>query len=294
MKPKKNSALQDFLLIAFGTLIMSAGYISFFLPNDIAPGGLTGIATLIRHLTGLPVGTVTLVMNIPLFLVGFRKMGLSFFLRSLAATVALSLLIDYLPLPVLTTNPMLASVFGGIAMGAGLGMILKGGATTGGTDLLASLIADRFPGINLAWVLFGVDALVVAASAFIFEPESAMYALIALYLSSVAIDTVQEGVGRAKFFLVVTDHAQVISERIIGELDHSVTQLQGTGMYSGEEKQVLLCVVYRSRVSAMKRIIQDEDPRAFCVVYDVREALGEGFTYESVLPQEHRQDKRNT
>ncbi len=279
MSRRNKKMVVDAALIVVGVLIMSLAYVCFMVPNKIAPGGLTGLSTVFHYLFGLPVGTMTLVMNIPLFLMGFRRMGLFFALRSLFATVTSSLLIDFLPLPALTSNPMLASIFGGLAMGIGLGMILKGGATTGGSDLLASLIAIKLPQVRLSIIIFAVDTIVVLLSGIVFDPETALYALIALYISTIGIDFVQEGPKRAKTFMVVTNDAERMSKHILEKLNHGVTKLYGKGMYSGEERDMLFCVVYRSEVSAFKEIMREVDPTAFSIIFDVHEAIGEGFTY---------------
>lgn len=249
----------------------------FFIPNQIAPGGLSGIATVLYHVFGFPVGVTTLVLNIPLFLIGLKRGGKQFGLKTLVATILLSFFIDFVSVPSLTDDSLLASIYGGFLMGLGLGLVFRKDATTGGTDLFAKLIHKYFPSISVAWVLFAVDFLVVVAAALVFGPSEALYAIVALALSARIIDLVQEGLNTAKAVFIISENAAAISKRVIEEMDRGVTLLKGSGAYTGHEKNVILCVVSRREITRLKDFINEVDSRAFVFVADVREVLGEGF-----------------
>ncbi len=272
--------INEYLIIILGCLFIALAFNLFFIPNEIAPGGLSGVATVLHVLFGFPVGVTTLILNVPLFLIGVRQLGGHFGIRTLLATVLLSFLIDNIPVPALTNDSLLASIYGGFLMGLGLGMIFRMKATTGGTDLMTTLIHKHFPSITIAWVLFAVDFLVVAAAAVFLGLSQALYAVVSLALSARVIDLVQEGLNTAKAVLIISDHSQEISKRIIDEMDRGVTLLNGKGAYTGTEKDVILCVVRHRQITQVKEITNSFDPSAFVLVADVREVMGEGFTAE--------------
>jgi len=283
---KRYEQFHDYFLIVIGTLITSLAFNFFLIPNKIAPGGVSGIATIFYYLFRIPVGIVMLVINIPLFLIGIKELGMGFGLKTFISTILLSLMIDFIKVPSLTQDVFLASIYGGILMGIGLGIVFRANATTGGTDLAAKIVHKFIPIIGVGWVLFIIDFLVVAAAGITFGPEQALYALVSLYLGAKLIDLIQEGMNSAKAFFIISNHPQRISQRILQEMDRGVTGLYGKGMYSGYDKEVLLCVISRTEVSKLKQIVSEEDPSAFLIVADVREVLGEGFTASASFKSE--------
>lgn len=274
---KKANTVASYLWIALGCLLTALSFNFFFIPNQIAPGGVSGIGTVIFHLFGLPVGVTMLVLNIPLFLIGIKQMGGSFGIRTLIATIMLSFMIDLIKVPPLTQDPLLASIYGGVLMGTGLGLVFRMNATTGGTDLFAKLIHRYFPFISVGWVLFFIDFIVVVAAGIVFGPSQALYAVVSLALGAKIIDLVQEGLNTAKAVFIISDMAPTISDRIMQEMDRGVTLLHGQGAYTRREKEVILCVINRMQMSRLKGIIHEIDPLAFVLVADVREVMGEGF-----------------
>lgn len=264
--------------IIVGLIVCTLGYNMFLIPNDIAPGGFTGIGQLANALCGINVGTVIMLLNIPLFILGLKSVGLKFTILSLVSTVALSLMIDYIPVSYKCDDLVLSSIFGGILTGAGFGLILRGGSSTGGTDMLAKIVHEHFRSVKVGVVMFGVDFIVVAASMFIFDMTRAMYAIIALFISTAMLDFVIDGLNTAKAYFVISRNSDAISRRVMDEMERGVTALRGRGQYTGEDIDVLLCVVPRLEVPRLKRIILECDERAFVIATDVREALGEGFT----------------
>lgn len=274
--------------IFLGVLLCAAGYNMFLIPNDLAPGGFTGIAQLIHAATGWPVGTVALCLNIPLFLLSARSLGIQFGFRSLVATVGLSLALDFFPMPQAvptgTANAQfLACVFGGVINGAGFGLVIRGSATTGGSDMLAKLIHERFPTLSVGMLMFVVDALVILASAFVFDVVSALYALICVFLSGYVIDLLIDGLNAARAYFIISCHSEQISRRILAELERGATCFAARGAYTGEQRDVLLCVVSRMEAVPLKQIVAEIDPAAFVIATNVHEALGEGFKPNKVM-----------
>jgi len=281
--------LNAWVQILAGVFVCSLAYNMFLIPNEIAPGGFTGIAQLISHATSWPVGTITLCLNAPLFLLSARSLGLSFGVRSLAATIGLSLMIDFLPIPSVipsdtTERLLLASVFGGVLGGAGFGLIIRGNATTGGSDMLAKLVKQRIPSVSIGGVMFAVDAVVIIASAFVFDIVSAMFALISTFLMSYVIDMLVDGLSSARAYFIISSKHEAIAQRIMTELERGVTALSGRGMYSGSNKDVLLCVINRMESVHLRAIVADIDPSAFMIATNVHEALGEGFMPHTPKP----------
>ena len=278
MKRSVRDELFNILLIAAGLILATLGYRLYLIPNNVAPGGFTGIGQIVNHLVpAVGVGLVNLLLNVPLFLVSLRSMGLGFGLRSLISSVALSLMLDYLPVPAMTDDVLLSAVFGGVLCGAGFGLVLRGHATTGGSDMLASIVHRHVPALKVSVCLFAVDATVVIASGFVFDASAAMYALISVFVMNVVMDQVLEGPGLARSHIIITNHGEKMAERILKELDRGVTAIEAKGMYSGEGRTMLLCVVSRLEAVRLRSIVYSVDPRAFVIVQNVHEALGEGF-----------------
>lgn len=277
MNANVRAELKNAILILVGLIFCALGFNLFLIPNNIAAGGFTGIAQLINSVTGFPVGTVALALNVPLFLVSMKSLGLRFGLRSLIATIGFSLLLDNLHVPVITHDLWLSTVYGGLVSGLGFGLILRGSATTGGTDMLASLIHRLIPSIRVSVGMFIIDGLVILASAFVYDTAAAMYALICILISNVVIDFVLEGPNSSHSFFIISDRSDEIASRIMQELDRGVTGLEGMGMYSHQHKRVLLCVVSRMETVTLRRIVFSVDPRAFVISAKAHDTYGEGF-----------------
>lgn len=264
-------------MILIGCVIGGAAYPLFLTPSAIAPGGLTGVATIFNYLFHWPVGTVSLLMNLPLFALSLKTMGRDFFLRSLAATVLFSLCIDLLPLKPLSDDLTLNAIFGGAMLGIGLGLILRGGATTGGTDMIARMIHKHFSFLSVGLLLFAIDCCVILAACFTMNIRVALYSLICIYVSDKALDKVLNGLGSSKACYVITSAPEEMTARILKEMDRGVTGIQAIGEYSGEKKKLLLCVVSSRETVRLKKIVKSCDPTAFMFTTDTHETLGEGF-----------------
>ena len=271
--------VRAWLLIIFGSAVGASAYPMFLTPNAIAPGGLTGVAMILNHLFHWPIGLTSLLLCVPLFLAGWKQSGVLFVLRSVGATVLFSLLIDLLPLPAVTDDILLASVFGAVLLGIGLGMILMGGGTTGGTDMLAEMLHRRFPSVRVGVFLACADGCVILAAAVFMGARPALYALINIAISAYVIDQVLSGTGKAKACFIISDLADRISGQIMQEMDRGVTLLNATGGYSGAGKNLIICVCAAREISRLKQIIKLEDQKAFMFITDTHETLGEGFTH---------------
>lgn len=289
--------IKDYLWIVLGSVITAAAINIFLVPYRIAPGGVTGVATVIYYLGGerLPVGAIMLLLNIPLFIFGMKFIGGKFIVRTLFSTIFLSIVIDLsesltnsfsaqFRLEGLTDSPdyLLYSIFGGFFMGLGLGLVFKSGATTGGTDLAARILNHFAPGLTMGKALLLIDSAVIVIAAAAFKSFLlALYSILALYISSKIVDVILEGVNFAKAVYIISDNADDIAKSILKELDRGVTGLNGTGMFTGKDKRVLFCVIQRGQLPMLKLIVRKVDPSAFVILTDVAEVLGEGFkTYE--------------
>ena len=264
--------------ILLGAIIAGAAYPLFMTPNHIAPGGITGIATILNHLMGWRVGAVSLILNIPLFLISFRAMGRIFAFRSIIATLLFTLFIDILPLQPMTHDPLLGALYGGVMLGAGLGLIMRGGATTGGSDMIARMVHKRFQFISVGSFLFAIDFAVVISAGFLIGTTEALYALINIFLSAKVMDVVIIGFSANKACFVMSSRWKEISDRILRDMDRGVTLLTARGAYTGTERPTLLCVISRSEIMAFKRILREEDENAFVIIVEAHEAIGDGFS----------------
>ncbi len=271
----------DIICFVIGSAIFALGFNMFALPNTIICGGVTGIATTVNHFfPDFPVGTVMLVLNIPLFAAAFAFLGRKLFFRSFIATVILSVMIDVFALftPAGTQDKLLASIFYGVCSGAGLAIIFIRNATSGGTDILAKLINKRFPHLSMGRMVFAVDLIIVAVSSFALKDiESALYAAVVVFISGEFIDLILYGSANAKTFMIVTTKPEKMKEEIISKLNRGATMLSAKGAYTDEEKGMLICVVRTAEVRKLTRLVRSVDENAFTIVTEASEILGEGF-----------------
>ena len=270
--------LKDYALIVLGTFLAALSLPLFFLPYDIAPGGISGISTVLASVLPLSVGLISFVLNVPLFLIGWRTVGWRFAVRSFIAMSLMLLFIDLVPVRDVSGNVMLASVFGGVLLGVGLGLVVRAGATTGGTDMAAKMIHSRVAFLPIATILFMIDGLVVAVAALVFGLQAALWALISLFVSSQAMDSVIKGFNTAMQFMIISRDSAEIVRRIHTEIDRGCTRLMAEGTYSRLPVGTLLCVVSRTEAPRLKKLVAEVDPQAFVTVCNVHEVLGEGFT----------------
>lgn len=269
----------DYIVITIGAFLYAVS-VSFFLdPNSLAPGGVTGIAIILNHITGLETGTWLLVINIPILVLGTWKFGLRFILSTMYCTALTSVFVNLLaPFGALTRDPFLAALAGGALMAVGLGLVLKSGATTGGTDIIIKLIRLRYAHLKTGRLFLLTDAVIVTLSAFVFQNiDVALYAGVVVFINSVLLDMVLYGRDGAKLIFIISDRPEAITGRILSDLDIGVTYITGSGAYSGKAKNVIMCVMKKQLSPKAEEIIREEDPGAFMIVTSATEIFGEGY-----------------
>lgn len=278
MRLIKNKVILDYLGITFGSVLTALALTVFLIPNRIAAGGVSGLATVVYYLTNFPVGIMMLIFNIPIFFLGVRVLGASFGARTIYGMIVLSLFTDLLqPLVApLTDDLLLATIYGGALAGLGLGIVFNSRGTTGGTDMVARLI-NHYTSFSIGQGLLLADGFVVLLAGVFFNAEVALYAAITILISSKTIDLVQEGFDFAKAVLIISSESERVKAEVINVLDRGLTVLKGYGGYTGDDKNVLLCIISRSEVVKLKRLVYQVDPAAFMIITNVHEALGEGF-----------------
>lgn len=280
---KTNSPLRilhDGAVITVGSALFALGLDMFLEPNGIAPGGVSGIAMIINHFFPfLPIGIMILVMNIPLFFLGWKSEGRPFLLKSLFGTVISSIFIDlFADLYRYTSDSLLAALYGGILIGAGLGIIFSRGATTGGSDIVGRLLKSKFPYLSMGRLVLFVDVFVITLAAVSFGHFNyALYALISLYISSIVIDKILYGFDFAKVAYIITRYPEAVFQKIDSELERGATYLDGQGAYSGKPTKVILTAVKMRQAAQLKEIVRDIDPESFLIITEAHEVLGDGF-----------------
>ncbi len=274
----RRQAVTSYLGISAGVLVTAAGLSFFLVPNRIAAGGVSGLATVLLYLANLPMGITMILLNVPLFILSLRIIGPMFGIRTLFGSIALSVAVDLMNIAAfpLTSDPLLAAIYGGVLSGIGLGLTFRFGGSTGGTDMAAQLVARYLP-MSVGQALLLVDGLVILLAGFVFGPEMAMYALVAVFVTTKTIDLIQEGQSYAKAVLIISDKAEEISQAIMVQMDRGVTGIAARGMYTGVQREMLLVTVARSEIAKVKDIVREIDSRAFVIIHDVHEVLGEGF-----------------
>jgi uncharacterized membrane-anchored protein YitT (DUF2179 family) len=275
----KKRTIIDYLGITAGSFLIALALTVFLVPNKIAAGGVSGLATVIYYITSFPIGITMLIINIPLFLVGLKIMGTSFGMRTIYGIISLSVFTDLLQphMTALTDDLLLASIYGGVVGGIGLGIVFRSRGTTGGTDMIASLI-NYFTGITVGEGLLIADGVVVALAGIFFNLEVALYAAVTIFITSQTIDIVQEGLNFKKGVLIISDKADEINQMVVNDLNRGITEFEAKGGYTGNKKQVLLCIISRSEISELKKAVSKIDEEAFVIISNVNEVLGEGFT----------------
>lgn len=278
---KLKRTLVDLLLIIAGSILYSISVNMFSVPNGIVQGGLTGVSIMLNRLFSVvPVGTAIFVLNIPLFISGYLKIGKAFILKTTVATFIFSFAIDIgnLFIPAYSGDSILAALFCGVFSGSGLALVLISGATTGGSEIIAMLVRRKAPNISIGRMILIVDLVIISVSYLVYRNiESTMYAAVALFVSSKMIDFIIVGMSHNKMLFVVTSVPKKISTAVLTKMHRGVTVLSATGGYTGEEKSLLFCVARASEISRINRLIAETDKKAFTVISDVGEVFGEGF-----------------
>jgi len=279
-RPAKSHVL-DGLLIVAGCVLMGLAYSLFLIPHHFVPGGVSGIAIIINYFTKLPVGALIIALNVPIFLLGLRTMGKKYVSSSLAGMLASSIMIDLfhevLKVGPATQNEILASIYGGILLGAGLGLVFRGSASTGGSDIIG-MILSKYTGMSLGFGIMVTDFLIISASGVAFRNlEAPLFGYIVLFLSTRVIDMILEGWSFSKLVIITSTRTDEIADFILYKLDRSGTALRSRSLYLNRQGEIILTVIHRKQLTDLRDFISDLDPEAFVIINDTYDVLGRGF-----------------
>lgn len=280
MKPYLPS-IRDFALIVLGAFLQALALRTFLIPANLVGGGVSGIAQIVNHYTGWPIGLMVFLGNVPLFVLGWRYLGgRPFAMRTAVAVVVYAFFVDFLVRFIsptgITDDLLLNALYGAVLSGIGYGLVYRGQGTSGGSDVLARIL-NHWRAVPMTQSYLMVDTLVILGGGLVFGWKQALYAIIVLYVSGLVADATLEGGSTVRAAMIITDRAEAVAGHIMEDLERGVTILTGTGAYSGSTKPVLYCVVTRSEIQSLKRIVHEADPDAFMVIGSAHEALGEGF-----------------
>lgn len=276
---KFKQILKEMLETILGALIMAAGVSLFLLPNQLSSGGIAGVATIFYYLLNIPMGTVIIAINIPLFLFSMYKVGKMFFIKSIVGTVAMSIFIDLLDkIEPLTNDRFLACIYGGILLGLGTTLLLKAESSTGGSDLISYIAKKYKPTVRSGNIIVIIDIIIIALNVIFFkEVEIGLYSAIAIYIMGKIIDIFFEGINFTKLMIIVSNKSEEIAKQIDQKVARGSTGLYGKGMYTNENKLILMCAAYRKDVARIKIIAKEIDPKSFIIITNSREVVGQGF-----------------
>jgi uncharacterized membrane-anchored protein YitT (DUF2179 family) len=281
VKSKFRQNFFDFFLIVIGSAIMGIAYNLFLIPHRIVPGGVSGLSIILNYLLKTPVGLVVIIFNIPLFLLGIKTLGRIYGVKSLFGIILSSLFIDFftyiVPIPSATNNPILAAVYGGVLLGASLGIVFRGQGSTGGSDIIGQVL-NRYTNLSIGMGILLTDFVIISLAGIVFHKiEAALYGYLTLFISSKVIDLITEGWSFTRAVYIISDKATEISDRVIEKLGRGVTRLYGKGEYTEKERDVLLCVLTKREIPMIRNLVKEIDPKAFVIISDVYEVLGKGF-----------------
>ncbi|MDL0420836.1 YitT family protein [Caldifermentibacillus hisashii] len=269
--------LLSYIYVLVGAGIVAVSFNVLLLPNEIASGGVSGISTILHGLFGWEPAYVQWSLNIPLFIAGVIFLGYQYGIKTLIGTIFVPFVVFLTKdLEPWTLNPMLAALFGGIGIGLGIGIVFRGNASTGGTDLAAQIIS-KYTGISLGKSVALIDGLIVISASIVFDIEKGLFALIGLYLTSKTIDLVQIGWSRSKMVLIITNEEEKVKRAILEQIDRGLTKLKAYGGYTDQERNTIMVVVDQSEFTGLKQAVRNIDPNAFVIVVDASEVLGQGF-----------------
>lgn len=276
---QKKFKLRKYIIITLACVIYGVGISLFVDPNNLAPGGFTGLSVVLNRLVPIETGTIYLILNIPVIILGIWKFGWKFTVSTLYAILVVSFSTNALSLmnPI-TQEPVLGAFFGGILCGTGMGMVLRNSATTGGTDIIVKCLRQRFPHMKTGSLMLMMDAVIIGLSGIVFKNfDSVLYSIVSVLTTSSVLDMVLYGRDGAKLIYIISDESEKITSRILKELDIGVTHLEGSGAYKNVEKKVIMCVVKKQLAHKVEEIVRDEDVSAFMIISSASEIYGEGY-----------------
>lgn len=274
-----NKTVKKYLMITFAAISYGAGVSLFIDPNNLAPGGISGLSIVINRLVPISTGVLFLLFNIPIMLLGAWKFGMKFIVSTLYATSIISVFTDiFNQVPPLTQQPLLGALFGGILVAVGVGFALRAGATTGGTDIIVKCLKQRKPHLKTGSIFLIIDSIIIGIGGIVFgNVETVLYSTISAYVTSQTLDFVLYGRDGAKMFYIISNSSEAITQRILNEMHIGVTHLYGTGAFKKEQKQVIFCVVKKQSAYKIEEIVKQEDSTAFMIISSATEIFGEGY-----------------
>ena len=279
MKEKTGFSVKKYMMITLSCVIYGIGISLFVDPNNLAPGGFTGLSVMINRMLPLETGTIYLILNIPVILLGIWKFGWRFTLSTLYAILIVSISTNVLGyIEPITEETLLGALFGGTLIGVGMGLVLRNSATTGGTDIIIKCLRQRYPHMKTGSLMLILDAVIIGFSGLVFHNfNSVLYSIISVAVTSVVLDLVLYGRDGAKLVYIISDRSEMITVRILDEINIGVTYLEGSGAYENREKKVILCVVKKPLAHKVEEIVRQEDHRAFMIISSASEIYGEGY-----------------
>ncbi len=281
-KSHKMKILQRTIAMLVGAILVATGLEIFLVPNDVIDGGITGISIMISHLTGLPLGVFLFVLNLPFFYLGYKQIGKTFAISTILGITVLSYLTSmFHHIPAFTEDILLATIFGGMVLGVGVGLAIRFGGALDGIEILAIIINSKVP-FSVGEIIMVFNLFILGAAGFIFSWDRAMYSIIAYLVAFKTIDIVVEGLEQSKSAWIISDKSDDIGEAILFRMGRGVTYINGTGAYSGETTKVIYCVITRLEEAELKTIVDDIDPTAFLAISDIAEVRGGRFKKKNV------------
>lgn len=279
---EKNKGIKEFknyLIIMVGITILAIGINVYYAPQNLVTGGVSGLSIVVDYAIGMPLWLTNIVVNIPLFIIAIKIKGLEFAKKSLFGTIFVSIALWYTSfIPPVHSDLLIASVFGGLCVGTGVGLVLRSSASTGGTDMLAVIIKHFFKKIPINQIMLAVDGVIVMIGLVVFGVEKAMYALISIYIVSKVINALVEGVNYSKSVHIISSKSEEIASQLMNHIDRGITSLNGKGVYTGESKEVLFIVCSTEELVELQKIVKEIDDKAFIIISEVREVMGRGFS----------------
>ncbi|MFW6279014.1 MAG: YitT family protein [Bacillota bacterium] len=268
----------DYLGLTLGIGLMALGLSVFLIPGQIVAGGVSGIAIILYYFFQLPVGWVMLIINIPIFIIALKTLGVSLIFRSLYGIILFSFSIEFLEQfdLFITDDLLLSAIYGGLLVGLGLGVVFRLNGTTGGTDMAARVL-NYFTELTTGQSLLIIDGAILVLAAGFFGLEKALYGVIVIFIASRTIDIIQEGPNISKMAIIISDKSDTVKKKVIEDIDRGITTLEGKGGFTGKERPVLMCVINRTEVTKLKKLVRETDENAFIIISSVNEVLGEGF-----------------
>jgi len=281
-KKSKGDLIRRLIAVPIGAFIVAVGLEIFLIPNHVIDGGITGISIMLSVTLGLPIGIFLILLNIPFFLLGYKQIGKTFALTSLLGIALMSLFTQLLvPVRPLTTDPILATVFGGLLVGIGVGLVVRNGGSTDGTEILAILVNKGTP-FSVGELVMFINVFILSAAGFVFSWDRAMYSLMAYFIAYKTIDITIEGLEQSKAIWIISEHHEEIGDALNSRLGRGVTYLNGEGAYSGDQKRVIFTVITRLEEAKLKSIVNDIDPGAFLAVGDIHDVKGGNFKKRNI------------